>query len=66
MRRWFRRRRAEKRALLAADVLRLAGFADAAIVTARRLGAPIPTDVRRCPKLWREWAWRLAEWGDDA
>jgi hypothetical protein len=66
VRRWFRRRRATQRAILAADVLRLAGYADAALVTARRFGAPVPADVRRCPKLWREWAWQLAEWADDA
>jgi hypothetical protein len=39
VRRWWRRRRVEQRARLADNVRRLAGFADAAVTTARRLGA---------------------------
>jgi hypothetical protein len=65
MRRWIRRRRATQRIRLAADVLRLAGFADAAVATAERLNAPVPEDARACLAVWREWAWRLARWAAD-
>ena len=62
MRRWWRRRHAdEQRARLADDVRRLAGFADAAVTTARRLGAEVPDGVAACPLVWSHWADRLAE-----
>jgi hypothetical protein len=66
MRRWIRRRRVEQRTRLATDVMRLAGFADATVATARRVGAPLPAEVRGCLRTWHEWAWRLGEWADDA
>jgi len=66
MRRWIRRRRATQHARLAADVMRLARFADATVATARRAGAPLPAEVRGCLRTWHEWAWRLGEWADDA
>jgi transposase len=64
VRRWWRRRRHadEQRARLANDVRRLAGFADAATVTARRLGADVPEGVAACALVWSRWADRLAEW----
>jgi hypothetical protein len=62
MRRWWRRRPVEQRARLADDVRRLAGFADAAVATARRLGAEVPDGVAACPLVWSHWAGRLAEW----
>jgi hypothetical protein len=67
VRRWLQRRRADQRARLAADARRVAGFADATIATARRLGADIPEGVGACTLVWRLWAWRLDEWaGRDA
>jgi hypothetical protein len=66
VRRWLRRRRADQRAKLAADVMRLAGFADATVAMARRIGAPLPGGVRNCLRTWHDWAWRLADWADDA
>jgi hypothetical protein len=60
VRRWWRRRRVEQRARLADDVRRLAGFADAAVATARRLGAEVPQGVAACPLVWSHWADRLA------
>jgi len=66
MRRWIRRRKAEQRARLAADVRRVAGFADATVATARRIGAPLPGEVRGCLRIWHEWAWQLEEWADHA
>jgi hypothetical protein len=41
-------------------VRRLAGFADAAVATARRLGAEVPDGVAACPLVWSHWADRLA------
>jgi hypothetical protein len=61
VRRWWRRRKVEQRARLADDVRRLAGFADAAVTTARRLGAEVPDGVAACPLVWSHWADRLAE-----
>jgi hypothetical protein len=37
-----------------------AGFADAAVATARRLGAEVPDGVAACPLVWSHWADRLA------
>jgi hypothetical protein len=61
VRRWWRRRKVEQCARLADDVRRLAGFADAAVATARRLGAEVPDGVAACPLVWSHWADRLAE-----
>ena len=52
----------EQRARLTEDVRRLAGFADAAVTTARRLGADVPEGVAACPPVWSHWAGRLADW----
>ena len=62
-----RRRRDDERAQLADDVRRLAGFADAAVDKATRLGAEVPEGVAACTVVWRHWAARLAEWarGED-
>jgi predicted RNA methylase len=60
VRRWWRRRQLEQRARLADDVRRLAGFADAAVTTARRLGADVPEGVAACALVWSHWADRLA------
>jgi hypothetical protein len=60
-----RRRDDEQRAQrvqLADDVRRLAGFADAAVGKAERLGAEVPEGVAACPVVWRHWAGRLAKW----
>jgi hypothetical protein len=60
--RWRRKHVEEQRALLADDVRHLAGFADAAMQTAQRLGAEVPDGVAACPLVWSHWADRLAEW----
>jgi hypothetical protein len=60
VRRWRRRRQVDQRARLADDVRRLAGFADATVATARRLGAEVPDGVAACPLVWSHWADRLA------
>jgi hypothetical protein len=58
----------EQRVQLADDVRRLAGFADAAVDKAARLGAEVPEGVAACSVVWQHWAARLAEWarGDQA
>jgi hypothetical protein len=63
-----RRHDGEQRAQLADDVRRLAGFADAAVDKAARLGAEVPEGVVACTVVWRHWAVRLAAWarGDGA
>lgn len=62
LRRWLRRRQVTQRARLADDVRRLAGFADAVVEQARRLGADAPEGVAACTVVWHHWAWRLSEW----
>lgn len=64
----WRRDDAEQRGQLADDVRRLAGFADAAVDSATRLGADVPEGVAACTVVWRHWAGRLAQWarGDEA
>ena len=63
---WRRRRRAdEQRAQLAADVRRVAGFADAALDHARRLGAEVPDDVAASVPLWWHWHRRLVAWAKE-
>ena len=64
-RRWWRRRKVTQRAQLADDVRNLAGFADAAVATARRLGADVPEGVAACPLVWSSWHRRLAEWAEE-
>jgi hypothetical protein len=65
--RWRRRRHDEQRAQLVSDIQRLAGFADAAVDKATKLGAEVPEGVAACPVVWRHWAGRLAQWarGED-
>jgi hypothetical protein len=45
----------EQRGQLADDVRRLAGFADATVDKATRLGAEVPEGVVACPVVWRRW-----------
>jgi hypothetical protein len=54
--------RRAQRVQLADDVQRLAGFADAAVDKATRLGAEVPEGVAACPVVWRHWGARLAKW----
>jgi hypothetical protein len=58
----WRRHDDGRRVELADDVRRLAGFADAAVERAARLGAEVPEGVAACTTVWRHWAGRLAEW----
>ena len=60
-----RRHDDEQHAQLADDVRRLAGFADAAVDKATRLGVEVPEGVDACPVVWRHWAGRLADWARD-
>ena len=63
---WRRNRHgAEQRTQLVSDIQRLAGFADAAVEKAARLGAEVPEGVAACPVVWRHWAGRLADWARD-
>ena len=64
MRRWRRRRQATRRAQLAADVRRLAGWSHLVVEQARRLGADVPDGVAACSMVWSRWADRLAEWAN--
>jgi hypothetical protein len=52
----------EQRGQLADDVRRLAGFADATVAKATRLGAEVPEGVVACLVVWRRWAGWLADW----
>jgi hypothetical protein len=63
LRRW-RRHVPERRARLADDVRVLAGFADAVVSEARRLGLEVPEGVAACVVVWSNWARRLREWAD--
>jgi hypothetical protein len=51
----------DRREVLADDVRRLAGLAEAAIGEAASLDLEVPEDVARCVACWRHWAWRLGD-----
>jgi hypothetical protein len=59
------RRHDDERVQLAEDARRVAGFADALLDKATRLGAEVPEGVAACPVVWRHWAGRLAQWARD-
>lgn len=63
--RW-RRHDDDERVQLVEDVRRLAGFADAAVDKATRLGVEVPEGVAACSVVWRHWAGRLAQWARPA
>jgi hypothetical protein len=46
----------DRREVLADDVRRLAGLAEAAIGEAASLQVEVPEDVARCVAAWRSWA----------
>jgi hypothetical protein len=51
----------DRRELLADDLCRLAGLAEAAVGEAQLLGVEIPEDVARCVAAWRSWQRQLEE-----
>jgi hypothetical protein len=55
------RREPTRREVLADDLRRLAGLAEAAVGEAQLIGVPIPDDVPECVAAWRHWSWRLRE-----
>jgi hypothetical protein len=50
-----------RRELLADDLRRLAGLAEAAVGEAHLLGIDVPEDVARCIAAWRSWQRQLEE-----
>jgi hypothetical protein len=58
----WRRHDDGERVQLAEDARRVAGFADALVDKATRLGAEVPEGVAACTMVWRHWAGRLAQW----
>jgi len=64
----WRRHHDDERVQLAEDARRVAGFADALVDKAARLGAEVPDGVDACTTVWRAWSARLGEWarGGDA
>jgi hypothetical protein len=61
----WRRHEDDERVQLVEDARRVAGFADALLARATRLGAEVPEGVAACTVVWRHWAGRLAEWARD-
>jgi hypothetical protein len=59
--RW-RRHLPSRRARLADEVRRLAGWSHLVIAEARRVGAEVPAGVSACSLVWSHWADRLGEW----
>jgi hypothetical protein len=55
----------DRRELLADDVRRLAGMAEAAVGEAASLKLEVPEDVARCVAVWRSWARQIREQDDD-
>ena len=53
----------DRRQVLADDVRRLAGLAEAAVGEANLIGVEVPADVARCVACWRHWSWAIT--GDD-
>jgi hypothetical protein len=58
----WRRHDDGERVQLAEDARRVAGFADALVDKAARLGAEVPEGVAACTVVWRYWSARLQEW----
>ena len=58
----WRRHDDGERVQLAEDARRVAGFADALVDKAARLGAEVPEGVSACTTVWRHWSARLHEW----
>jgi hypothetical protein len=56
--------RPSRREVLADDVRRLAGLAEAAVGEAAYLDLEVSEDVARCVAAWRHWARRLAQQDD--
>jgi len=55
-----------RREVLADDVRRLAGLAEAAVGEANLIGVEVPEDVARCVACWRHWSWQITGDDDDA
>jgi hypothetical protein len=53
--------RPDRRELLADDLRRLAGLAEAAVGEAHLLSVDVPEDVARCVAAWRHWGSQLRE-----
>ena len=53
--------RPDRRELLADDLRRLAGLAEAAVGEANLLGVEIPDDVLPCVAAWRSWSRQIRE-----
>jgi hypothetical protein len=51
----------DRREVLADDLRRLAGLAEAAVGEANLLGVDIPEDVAQCVAAWRSWQRQLEE-----
>ena len=51
----------DRRQLLADDLRRLAGLAEAAVGEATLLGLEIPNDVLPCVAAWRSWSRQVRE-----
>jgi hypothetical protein len=54
----------DRRELLADDLRRLAGLAEAAVGEAHLLGLPVPDDVLPCVVAWRSWSRQVREEAD--
>lgn len=55
----------DRRNVLADDVRRLAGLAEAAVGEAASLDLEVPEDVARCVACWRHWSWQLGDTEDE-
>ena len=53
--------RPDRREVLADDLRRLAGLAEAAVDQAQKLGLDVPDDAAECVSTWRRWGRRLRE-----
>jgi hypothetical protein len=51
----------DRREVLADDIRRLAGLAEAAVGEADLLGMEVPEDVARCVAAWRSWQRQLEQ-----
>jgi hypothetical protein len=51
----------DRRELLADDLRRLAGLAEAAVGEANLLGMEVPEDAARCVAAWRSWQRQLEQ-----
>jgi hypothetical protein len=64
IRRWWTRRRLNRRQRVAQDAVRVLGYGQAVLVDARRAEAPDTVDAVSALAIWRNWTVKLETWAE--